>query len=308
MWEKFKSLNELEQLHETIRLVMVVYLCTATAFTRSDIFREYGYILIFSSLVYLLVPLASAQLVENGDPLNWALSVADVVMTSILYWVSGGGNGYGLPLYFIAVLWATTRYPQPQSVCATMIVAGAYLINFFPGMFDDPRLLFHIMGVVVGLMSLGTITYSLAEFLRAQTLERKKKEMLLKELKASFQQQASVTTELEKTNVQMKQHALALEQSRMELIKRNRDLGLLAEILKIMGTTLELHELLRDSLEKTVELMEAQRGIILLRDEVEPEVYVETEVGFSQLMERKVRFQRGAGSVLGIASEAVLVM
>lgn len=267
----YQEMNAMERLHEFVRAAVVVFVLYTTWLAFPELFRANRGFLLFSAFLYILLPLNTASLAESGKVVNYLVTASDLALTVIIYWLAGGREGFGSILYFLTIGWATTRYSQLEAFIVTLLVALAYVANYIGILFShwSSQLLLTLSHAVVGMLALGAYAYAFAETVRVAETDRRKKELLLRELKASFQEQAAVAAELEKANLQLKQHAQALEQSRGELIKRNRELALLAEILRVLGSTLEVEVLLSEALGKVVELMEAERSLVFLREEGE---------------------------------------
>ncbi|MDI3280446.1 MAG: sensor domain-containing diguanylate cyclase [Bacillota bacterium] len=300
----YREMNAMERLHEFVRAAVVAFVLYTTWLAFPELFRANQGFLLFSAFLYILLPLNTASLAEGGKVVNYLVTASDLALTVVIYWLAGGRGGFGAILYFLTIGWATTRYSQTEAFIVTLLVALAYVANHISVLTAhwSLHLLLTLSHAVAGMLALGAYTYAFAETVRVAETDRRKKELLLRELKASFQEQAAVAAELEKANLQLKQHAQALEQSRSELIKRNRELALLAEILKVLGSTLEVEVLLSEALDKVVELMEAERSLVFLREQEEEKVLTVAAAAPSDTFWQQVVIHSGQG-LLGQAVE-----
>lgn len=246
---------------------------------------------------------------HTGGVYRGAVSVLDLLATATVFFWTDTHDGYGLILFQMFLGWTAVRHRLPGTMAALVLVTAIYGFNLLPILkgsvlhglwFIHDALIFAVIGI---------FAYSFARIAREESSGRRKNELLVKELKLSFQQQAAASAELERTNMQIKQHAVALEQSRRELLQRNQELQLLAEIFRVMGTTLEIKELLQRALSKTVELLGGNRGSIMLLDQETQELRIDVGVNLSLKLVDRLRLKIGEGVAGRVAKtgEAVII-
>ncbi|MCL4517293.1 MAG: sensor domain-containing diguanylate cyclase [Firmicutes bacterium] len=246
---------------------------------------------------------------HRGGIYRSAVPVLDLLVTATVFFWTDTNDGYGLILFQMFLGWTAVQHRLPGTMAALVLVTAIYGLNFLPILKGSVLHGFWFIHDALIFAVIGVFAYSFARIAREESSGRRKNELLVKELKLSFQQQAAASAELERTNMQIKQHAVALEQSRRELLQRNQELQLLAEIFRVMGTTLEIKELLQRALSKTVELLGGNRGSIMLLDQETQELRIDVGVNLSLKLVDRLRLKIGEGVAGRVAKtgEAVII-
>ncbi len=283
-----------------LRLVFVLLLFLKLAAPGGKILHlelvpEYYGRLAASILLYLGIFALSMFKKGGGRIPRGAVTALDLLVTAVVFYWTDTHDGYGLILFQMFIGWAAVQHRLPGTIAAVTFVMAIYSLSFLPILGRSAAYgLWFVHDTLIFVVTF-VFAYSFARTAREESTGRRKNELLLKELKVSFQQQAAASAELERTNMQIKQHAVALEQSRRELLQRNQELRLLAEIFKVMGTTLELKDLLQQALAKTVELLRGNRGSIMLIDQESQELRIDVGVNLSLKLVDRLRLRVGEG-------------
>lgn len=297
-----------------LRLVFVLLLFLKLAAPGGKILHlelvpeDYGR-LAASILLYLGIFALSMFKKGGGRIYRGAVTALDLLVTAVVFYWTDTHDGYGLILFQMFIGWAAVQHRLPGTIAAVTFVMAIYSLSFLPILGRSAAYGLWFVHDTLIFVVIFVFAYSFARTAREESTGRRKNELLLKELKVSFQQQAAASAELERTNMQIKQHAVALEQSRRELLQRNQELRLLAEIFKVMGTTLELKDLLQQALAKTVELLRGNRGSIMLIDQESQELRIDVGVNLSLKLVDRLRLRVGEGIAGRVAKtgEAIIV-
>lgn len=267
--ETFRRLNSGEKVIAAFRIAFITWMVLEVYFFCTICPTEYTP---WAVLAYLLVTCLLMPLWESsgrGSQIFWA--IVDVLLAGLIFLSVGNPLAVSTPLFYIAVVWGARFLSVPTAILhASFAYAVFALLLWVIGIFSFGQTHHYL-----AMLGMAIYTSLSSANLRENIKERHKRELLLKELKNSFQEQTAAARELEKMNTKLKSHALALEDSQAELVRRNQELGLLTEVLKITSSTLDLNKLLEQTILKTVELFGVDAAFALVWDadqDVEPQV------------------------------------
>lgn len=267
--ETFRRLNSGEKVIAAFRIAFITWMVLEVYFFCTICPTEYTP---WAVLAYLLVTCLLMPLWESsgrGSQIFWA--IVDVLLAGLIFLSVGNPLAVSTPLFYIAVVWGARFLSVPTAILhASFAYAVFALLLWVIGIFSFGQTHHYL-----AMLGMAIYTSLSSANLRENIKERHKRELLLKELKNSFQEQTAAARELEKMNTKLKSHALALQDSQAELVRRNQELGLLTEVLKITSSTLDLNKLLEQTILKTVELFGVDAAFALVWDadqDVEPQV------------------------------------
>ncbi len=202
-------------------------------------------ILTYFIVTCLLMPWGEA--VGIGSQGFW--SALDLLAAAFVF-ISLGRPIITTSLFYVAVVWSSRFLTVWGGIGYTIVTFTVYALLIWTQGLAGFRLVPHFLAM----LGLSVFTALFSETLRGTEKEQYKSSLLLNELKNSFQEQLAIARELEKSNAQLKEHAIALEVSQQELVLRNQELKSLTEVLRVTASTLDINRLLELSMLKTAEL------------------------------------------------------
>ncbi|MBO8125621.1 MAG: diguanylate cyclase [Firmicutes bacterium] len=244
----FRQLNPGEKVIVVVRVLFILWMLVEVYVFCAICPTPYTpwAILLYLIVTCILMPLWE----EESNRRKFILSVLDVLSVSVLFLSLGNPLQVAVFLFYIAVVWGARFLPVKAAVAYTTAI---YLL--FTGLaWNERGLSFSFLAHFLAMLGLAIYTSFFSETIRQIQKEKHKRELLVRELKNSFQEQTAAARELEKMNAELKKRTQSLEEYQNELLRRNQELALLTEVLKSTTATLDKTKLLNHTMQKTIEL------------------------------------------------------
>ncbi|GEM_PF-1901930 len=260
--ETFRQLNSGEKILVSVRIAASIWIFFDINFFCAECPTLYTPIAlaIYLLVTCFLLPLGSKKQEPDKPILSLVYAGLDLLAAVFVFLSVTNPSHLGPFLFYLAVVWSARFMTVSNAFIFSLTVFLVYALACWVKGMLSVVLLKQLIAMVV----MGLYVSLFARMIAESERERKKRDLLLKELKKSFQEQVAGALELEKMNDQLKKHTAALEAYQGELVRRNQELGLLTEVLKTTTATLDLHSLLNHTLQKTVELFGVSSAFIVL--------------------------------------------
>lgn len=254
----------------------------------------------YLAVTCLLLPLGR-KAAELARPFMALASAGLDLLAAVVVFLSVSNPGHLGPLmFYLAVVWSS----RLLTLSGALVFSLTTFLIYTLACWSKGLLSIVLVKQLMAMVAMGLYVSLFSKLVAESERERHKRDLLLKELKNSFQEQVAAASELEKMNDELKKHAAALEASQGELVRRNQELALLTEVLKTTTAALDLQTLLDHTLQKTVELFGVRSAFIVLGGLDEP---ADSELTVCQQISEYEALQL-AGVVMPLLAETKEVM